>query len=480
MDTLPYELFADVLKYVKQSEILNIIESSKLPRMFRYLLQIYTIHDYNHKSNEKQCIVKISTNMHDGSSHFIKSKKYLEFNKLYLPSFLRCLKISVYIGWGEFKTIKPITSLKKLKTFINHSDHYYDITMLNVKELLSTSLEYPIKLEKLCITNSCIKDSDINNLPNTLKYLDLRKTNSNKILILPPQLETLLLHFLYSHELPQLPIAMKTIAISSAFNKNWDEIYNSNITRLIYTVVDASVYSYLDNEMFENHRLTDDRILINKFTKIKHFHVIHIDIKIFSLRSFPPNIVELIAEHYEINYTIPLTVKKLHCLTYNSKIENNITSLIYECQSGPWDFDNFQYYSREIEQKYPYLTSLDIKQNDIVANFPLHLVKLTIRNYSYPANIGDLTKLKVLKIGGDQPKLDLPFFPQYLIYFRLYWTYELSITIDQGDLPHLKKWETNCHTKNLHFLKSLKYLICPKSCHIPKHVKYVTLIELQS
>jgi len=457
MDTLPYELFADILKHVKQNEVLNIIESSKLPRMFCYLLQVYSIRNYNHVPNEKICLVKISTQINDliDENMFEKNK----FRKLYLPSILRYLNILG--GDKSFSNLNLITLPKKLKTFIFHLDEYYNISMLNVKELLTTTFPIgcPLKLEKICINESYVKDSDISNLPYTLKYLDLRKTNCGQISTLPPRLETLLLHLFYSYELPKLPSTMKTIAISSAFDKNWNEIYNSNITRLIYTIDDVSDYSFS-----ENFYLTDDRILVNKFTKIKYFHVVRIVNNIFSLRSFPPNVIKLIAKRYEINYTLPLTVKKLHCLKYNSKNENNMTTLIYE------------YHSHEIKQKYPHLTSLDIKQNNIVADFPLHLVKLTIRNYSYPANISALTKLKVLKIYNQQFKSDLSFIPQYLIYLKLHWNAIHTLIFESGDLPYLKKLVTNCRVTNLCFLKSLQYLICLKSCIIPKHVKYITLI----
>jgi len=453
MDTLPYELYDIILKYINQSDILYLIESSKLSRLFSYLLRIYTIHNYDQVFNKKHCLVKITTSGFylDGNYLYVRNNPDLG---RYIPITLRSLELVESLDKNVIlPPIKLQPMMNKLIEFTNHTSHYHDASKLKLKKFSTCASEtklhkYPIGLEMLRISHPINHNTVFKKIPNTVKYLNLHFTFCQQILRFPPKLEILIVSQWFNSDLPKLPNSLKTIGLSSEFNGNWNVISESNVTRLIYFLLLPS--SPINN--------------LEKFTKIKCFQII--SVYFITLNNCPPNIEVLIAKNCKIDIPLPLSVKKLSCFSsYIPNSNHNIRSLNYHA-----------FYTNHVSQIYPHLTLLNMEQNITAFDFPLDLVKLTIRNYFHPANIDKLTKLKVLKIFSRQESLDLSFVPKSLIYFKLDCQDSQILSINNHDLPYLKKLETNCLTFGLHFIPSLRYLICPKSGEIPKYVKYVTLI----
>jgi len=454
METLPYELYDSILQYVNQSDKLYVIESSRQSRLFSYLLQIYTIRNFDHKFNKKQCLVKITTD----NIHFNKDDIYVKHRPelgQYMPLTLRSLSISITTQQNMVSSstkFKYVTN--KLNELVYASEEYHDLSQYEIKKLSfisytsfqSTFRRFPRGLEMLRLTAPARHEIDFKYIPDTVKHLSLRNTFQEQIFSLPSKLETLQLSQQYNNDLPELPKSLKTIEIPHRFDHNWNVIYNSNVTKLIFVVPMLT-------------QLTKD--LLDRFVKIKYFKIIS---NYMTLNHCPPNIEQLIVKDCVINFQLPITVKKLTCTEYIPETPHNITTLIHNFNCK---------YTNDIRINFPQLTTLDVTQDDISVDFPLTLVKLTIRNYTQQTNIDKLTKLKILKIHNNQQLCSISV-PGDLIYLKLNYRYIKKISIN--NLPLLKKLETNCYSTNLHLLPSLKYLICPKSSDIPKHVKYITLL----
>jgi len=487
MENLPYELIETVIKHISPRHQLQYVNSSKMTRLFEYLLRFYRMyHNFWNINIDKLCIVSmimtkynkivsaIDENVRIDESQIkcqMNNLRYLMMTKHFTDldmskfSSLRKYQSNVYIKIPKNIEVLSISFTKN--HLFNNTIKSLDISHvpdIYPKNLIKLKFN---KLESLGLISLTLHElGDLSKLPKSLKYLDATYCNISKLSALPPQIVEIIFGDDFNVELPELPHTLTKIHLSSNFKKSFTPIIESNIEYLSIKVIDDGGFNLITS-VHSDHPIFFNSDLLSKLTKIKTFKLNDTHITMPKIKTLPPNVKKCIfctngtkmniidypasLIYLKMNQTHKSPPKSLRYLTINDSdmiLPDNLISL------------TINYYKFHYKQK-----------------FPLSLERLSIRSSlgmkHFPLNFDYLINLKSCDIFSISGTISGENFPKQLKKLSLCCFGQLLLKIDY--LYQLEYLKTNCDFELLP--KSIRYLTCNQAMmtKIPKWVKYISI-----